>query len=275
MQKSFRSVFISDVHLGTPACQADHLLDFLNTINTRTLYLVGDIIDLEHMKSRAHFTDTHHKIITTIMDMAKNGTEVIYIPGNHDAFFRRLAGQTISGIKIRRNHIHVTADNRRFYVSHGDEFDRIVQISPLALLVGEKAHDSMLWLNGGLNKVRKAMNLPYWSLAGYLKENLGRAQQFIERFEQAALNASRGLDVAGYICGHIHYAAFKRIGNKLYCNDGDWVEHCTALVETFQSDLKLMHWSEQPRWLATEPEAATSWVHQPQGWQSNLEPVRE
>ncbi|MCP5209370.1 MAG: UDP-2,3-diacylglucosamine diphosphatase [Hahellaceae bacterium] len=259
MQRSFRAVFISDVHLGTPACQAQHLLDFLECVSCRTLYLVGDIIDLEHMKSRAHFTDTHHKIISLIMEKARSGTEVIYIPGNHDAFFRQLAGQTISGIKIRKNTLHRTADNRSFHVSHGDEFDHVVQISPLALLVGEKAHDSMLWLNGGVNKLRKAMHLPYWSLAGYIKENLGKAQQFIGRFEQAALQACRSLQVDGYICGHIHYASFNRQSGVLYCNDGDWVEHCTALVETFQGELKLMHWSEQPRWIASEPEEEINW----------------
>ena len=256
MQKSFRAVFISDVHLGTPACQANHLLDFLNSIETKQLYLVGDIVDLEHMKSRAHFPETHRDVLSVVMQMAKEKTEVIYIPGNHDAFFRQMAGQTICGIKISRNTIHTTADQRRFFVSHGDEFDRVVSLSPFTLLVGDKAHGFMLWVNGWINKIRRLMKLPYWSLAGYVKRNLGKAQHFIGRFEQAALRASCGLNVDGYICGHIHFAAFRKEAEKLYCNDGDWVEHCTALVETFQGELNLIHWSEQPRWIASEPENA-------------------
>ncbi|WP_431688720.1 UDP-2,3-diacylglucosamine diphosphatase [Hahella sp. NBU794] len=263
MQDSLRAVFISDAHLGSAACQAEHLLDFLNKIKTDRLYLVGDIIDLLEMRRKAHFPETHRAILSLIMRKAREGMEVIYIPGNHDDFFRQMAGQTFSGVKIRLNCVHRTADGRRFHVSHGDEFDQIVQLSPLALLVGDKAHGLMLKLNSWLNRTRRVFGFPYWSLAGYLKTHLGRAREFIQRYENAALKAARNLEVDGYICGHIHYAAFRRKDGRLYCNDGDWVEHCSALVETHQGQLRLLHWSEQPRWLAVEPDAEPTWIDEP------------
>lgn len=253
MQTTFRSVFISDVHLGTKACQANHLLDFLQQIKTDTLYLVGDIIDLQEMRSRAHFVNTHTRIIEQILSMAESGTKVIYIPGNHDAFFRQFAGQTLSGIKIKLNAKHQTADGRTFYVSHGDEFDQMIKISPLMLAIGDRAHGLMLSVNQWINGARRLLGLPYWSLAGYLKSHINKAKEFIERFETAALKSAKNHHVDGYICGHIHFASFKVKSGILYCNDGDWVEHCTALTENQQGELSLLHWSESPKLLATEP----------------------
>ena len=263
MQTTFRSVFISDVHLGTKACQAVHLLDFLQNIKTDTLYLVGDIIDLQEMRHKAYFVDTHHKIVEQVLAMAKAGTKVIYIPGNHDAFFRKFAGQTLSGIDIRLNARHQTANGRTFYVSHGDEFDQMVKISPLMLAIGDRAHGLMLSLNQWINGLRRLFGLPYWSLAGYLKNHISKAKEFIERFETAALKSAKNQQVDGYICGHIHFASFRMKDDILYCNDGDWVEHCSALTESKAGELSLLHWSEQPKVLATEP-MSENWGYQPQ-----------
>ena len=191
MQTTFRSVFISDVHLGTKACQALHLLDFLKSIKTDKLYLVGDIIDLQEMRHRAYFVESHHQVIEQILAMANSGTKVIYIPGNHDAFFRQFVGQTLSGIDIRLNVRHKTADGRTFHVSHGDEFDQMVKISPLMLVIGDKAHGLMLSLNQWINGIRRLVGLPYWSLAGYLKSHISKAKEFIERFETAALKSAK------------------------------------------------------------------------------------
>lgn len=253
MQTRFRSVFISDVHLGTKACQAVHLLDFLQSIETDTLYLVGDIIDLQAMRHKAYFVDAHHQVVEQVLAMAKSGTKVIYIPGNHDAFFRQFAGQTLSGVDIQLHARHNTADGRCFYVSHGDEFDQMVKISPLMLAIGDKAHGLMLSLNQSINGVRRFLGLPYWSLAGYLKSHIGKAKEFIERFETAALKSAKSHKVDGYICGHIHFASFQMKEGILYCNDGDWVEHCTALTESSSGELSLLHWSENPKHLGTEP----------------------
>ncbi|MEP0072374.1 MAG: UDP-2,3-diacylglucosamine diphosphatase [Marinomonas sp.] len=262
MQTTFRSVFISDVHLGTKACQAIHLLDFLQNIKTDTLYLVGDIIDLQEMRHKAYFVDTHHQVIEQILLMAKTGTKVVYIPGNHDAFFRQFAGQTLSGVEIKLNTRHKTADGRTFHVSHGDEFDQMVKISPLMLAIGDKAHNLMLTLNQWINGVRRFAGKPYWSLAGYVKSHISKAKEFIERFETAAIKSAKNQKVDGYICGHIHFASFQMKEGVLYCNDGDWVEHCTALTESASGELNLMHWSEQPKMLATEPKAE-DWGYEP------------
>ena len=253
MQSRYRSVFISDVHLGTKACQAKHLLDFLQHIETEHLYLVGDIIDLQAMRNKAYFIDTHHAVVEQVLAMAKSGTKVTYIPGNHDAFFRQFAGQTLSDVKIQLHARHQTADGRQFYVSHGDEFDQMVKISPLMLAIGDKAHHLMLSLNQWINGLRRLIGLPYWSLAGYLKSHIGKAKDFIDRFETAALKSAKSHKLDGYICGHIHFASFQLKDQTLYCNDGDWVEHCTALTESASGELSLLHWSENPKVLAIEP----------------------
>ncbi|TPE46875.1 UDP-2,3-diacylglucosamine diphosphatase [Maribrevibacterium harenarium] len=253
MKRTFRSVFISDVHLGTKACQAHHLQDFLQQITTDRIYLVGDIVDLIEMRKKAHFPHEHQRIIETLLHKAASGTEVIYIPGNHDAFFRKFCGQTLSGVRIERQTIHTTADGRRFLVSHGDEFDQLVKISPVMLAIGDQAHGFMLAVNRHINRIRRWLGLPYWSLAGFIKSHIGKAQEFIQRFETAAIKSARSMKLDGYIGGHIHFARFQLQDNTLYCNDGDWVEHCTALVESPSGELSLIHWSEQPRHLATEP----------------------
>lgn len=263
MQTDYRSIFISDVHLGTRSCQASHLLDFLNNTQCQKLYLVGDIIDLQEMAKKAHFTEEHRQIISVIMRKAREGTEVIYIPGNHDAFFRQLVGQSISGIQIKMNDIYTSLDGRRFYVSHGDEFDQMVKISPILLAIGDRAHGVMLRLNNWVNASRKALGLPYWSFANFLKNHINKAKQFIARFEQAALKSAHSHNVDGFICGHIHYAAFRQQDGKLYCNDGDWVEHCSALVENQQGELSLIHWTDKPHVIAKEPIAETDWETKP------------
>lgn len=257
MNTQFRAVFISDVHLGTKACQAEHLLDFLNTITTESLYLVGDIVDLIEMRKRSFFNDTQEQVVKRILKMAQQGTEVIYIPGNHDALFRQFCGQTLSGIALKRQAIHTTADGRRFLVSHGDEFDQMVKVSPIMLAIGDKAHGLMLALNRHINRVRRLFGRPYWSLATYIKQHVSKAQEFITRFESAAIKTARNKKLDGYIGGHIHFARFQRQGDVLYCNDGDWVEHCTALVEYQNGGLQLLHWSEQPCLIASEPSHET------------------
>lgn len=263
MQTRYHAIFISDVHLGTRACQATHLLDFLNKVECQTLYLVGDIIDLQEMKKKAYFTEEHRKIISVIMKKARTGTKVIYIPGNHDAFFRQLVGQRIAGIDIKLNDVYTCADGRRFYVSHGDEFDQIVKVSPILLAIGDRAHGLMLRLNNWVNSSRKLLRLPYWSFAHYLKTHINKAKQFIARFELAALKSAQSHNVDGFICGHIHFASFRRQEGLLYCNDGDWVENCSALVETQQGELSLVHWSEHPYVIAKEPIQETEWEIKP------------
>lgn len=251
----YRSVFISDVHLGSADCQADYLLDFLDNISCDTLYLVGDIVDLIAMQRRVHFPESHQAVVRRFMAIASAGTRVIYVPGNHDDFLRHFCGQTLAGIELKQKAIHTTADGRRFVVCHGDQFDQVVRCSPLMLLVGDRAHGVLLRLNRWFNAWRRLRRKPYWSLAAWVKSRIGKARSFIRRFELAALTAAERGHYDGFICGHIHSAGFLRSQEGLYCNDGDWVEHCTALVEQQDGRLDILHWSEQPGIIATEPSA--------------------
>lgn len=253
--RHYRSVFISDVHLGTADCQAAYLLDFLNQVRCDTLYLVGDIVDLIAMQKRVHLPPEHHAIVHRFIEIAAEGTRVVYVPGNHDDFFRKFCGQTIAGIELRHKVVHTTADGRRFMVCHGDQFDQVVRCSPLMLLVGDRAHGLLLRLNRWFNGLRRLQGKPYWSLAAWVKSRIGRARTFIRRFELAALTVAEKGHYDGFICGHIHSAGFLRSETGLYCNDGDWVEHCTALVEQGDGRLELLHWSEAPSTLAVEPDA--------------------
>ena len=249
----YRSVFISDLHLGSPDCQVDYLLDFLNSVTFERLYLVGDIIDLIAMQRRVFLPESHLAVIRRVLELAGNGVHVVYIPGNHDEFLRAFCDQNIAGIELRHTVRHTMADGRLFHLCHGDEFDQVVRCSPLMLLVGSPLHELLVRVNRWTNYWRRMRGKPYWSLAGYIKQRLGKAKAFIGRFEQAVLMAGAKGPVDGTICGHIHSAGFRLGENRLYCNDGDWVEHCTALVEDFAGRLSLMHWSEQPHIVAHEP----------------------
>ena len=254
----YRSVFISDLHLGSPDCQAGHLLDFLGSVTFERLYLVGDVIDLIAMQRRVFLPESHLAVIRKVLELASNGIHVVYIPGNHDEFLRSFSGQSIAGVELRETARHITADGRLFHLCHGDEFDQVVRCSPLMLLVGSPLHEFLVRLNRWTNHWRRMRGKPYWSLAGYIKRRLGKARAFIERFEQAVLTAGAKGPVDGTICGHIHAAGFRLGADRLYCNDGDWVEHCTALVENFAGRLSLIHWSEYPHIVAHEPSRDTT-----------------
>lgn len=248
----YRTLFISDIHLGTPDCQAALLSGLLRRVRPRRLYLVGDVVDLIAMRKRAVLPLVQQQLVARILRLARGGCEVIYIPGNHDAAFRRLCGLHIHNVRIERRMIHETADGRRMLVSHGDEFDTHVRIAPWLLTLGDGMHQFVLRLNRWCNGIRRALGLPYWSLASALKRRVGTAQRYIAQFEQAAIHqaAREGLD--GYIGGHIHKAGFSTRDGVLYCNDGDWVEHCTALVETAKGQLRLIDW--QGAVIGIEPE---------------------
>lgn len=262
--KTVRSVFISDVHLGTADCQAQYLLDFLRSHQMQFLYLVGDIVDLLYMRKRVHFTTQHEDVVNQILRLARQGTKVLYIPGNHDAKFRRFCGQSFAGIELRRHAVHQCADGRRFFVSHGDEFDSAMHAGVFWNLVGDFSHSLLLRMNTLVNGVRRLLKLPYWSLAGYIKTRIGRAAEFIRRFEWIAAHKARELQFDGYICGHIHLSGMRRINGVLYCNDGDWVEHCTALVEDNSGQLSLVHWADRKEVLMREQELTEDWESVPQ-----------
>ena len=239
-----RSVFISDIHLGFKGCRAEFLLDFLRRVECEQIYLVGDIIDLWSLQRTFYWPQAHNDVIRTILGKAKHGTRVVYVPGNHDRAFRDHDGLTLGNVEIRLEAIHETADGRRFLVLHGDEFDSIVRASPLLESVGNHAYAAALRLNRYVNAVRQRLGYPYWSLAAFLKHKVKNAVKYIANFERALAVEARRRGVDGVICGHIHRAEITEIDGILYCNDGDWVESCTTLVEDFAGRLSLLRWTE-------------------------------
>jgi|TARA_R110001583_G_scaffold32107_3_gene109881 UDP-2,3-diacylglucosamine pyrophosphatase LpxH len=240
----YRTVWISDVHLGTRGCQAELLVDFLNEVTADTYYLVGDIIDGWRLKKSWYWPESHHAVITNIMEKAKNGTKVIFVPGNHDEFAREFVDMTFGHVDVRMNDIHTTADGKRLLVIHGDEFDGVVKYARWLAYLGDTAYNLAIMLNRYFNAARRKLGYGYWSLSAYLKNRVKNAVQFICNFETAVAHAAAKRKVDGVVCGHIHHAEKRMIGKVLYCNDGDWVESCTALVEHKNGELELLHWAD-------------------------------
>lgn len=242
----FRSLWISDIHLGFKECKAEFLLEFLQQSECEQLYLVGDLIDFWSLRKGGRWPSAHSEVLKAIVAKARAGVRVWYVPGNHDDVVRDYLGLWVGGIEIAPEVIHVTADGRRFWITHGDECDNAVRCGgPLLNWLGDWAYDLLLFLNRWYNRWRRHWNHPYWSLANFLKQRIGRATAYIARFENAAAHeaARRGLD--GVICGHIHHAELRDIQGVMYCNDGDWVESCTALVERFDGSLEILRWTHQ------------------------------
>lgn len=238
-----RTIFISDVHLGMRGCKAELLLDFLQTNSCHTLYLVGDIVDGWALKRRWFWPEAHTRVVSEILRKVDEGTHVIFVPGNHDEFARGFCGRNYSGIDVVREAIHETADGKRFLVIHGDQFDGVIEFAKWLAHLGAWAYDRALQLNEMLHSVRRAIGLPYWSLSNYLKHTVKNAVEYVCRFEEAVARAAESRALDGVVCGHIHQAAMRRIGNVLYLNDGDWVESCTALVEDARGHLEIVRWA--------------------------------
>jgi UDP-2,3-diacylglucosamine pyrophosphatase LpxH len=240
----YRSVFISDVHLGFRGCQASQVLDFLQSTESKYLYLVGDIVDLWAMKNGIYWPETHNQVVREVLDKARRGTEVIYTPGNHDALFRTHLDAHFGNLAVRDEVIHTTADGRRFLVMHGDAYDTVVQNGQWLAKIGSRAYDHLLALNGIISRIRRLLGLRYWSLAGYLKYKVKNAVRYIGHFEVAVAKDAARREVDGMICGHIHHAEMREIAGIAYCNCGDWVESCTALVEHHDGRLELLRWAD-------------------------------
>ncbi|QTD56780.1 UDP-2,3-diacylglucosamine diphosphatase [Parasphingorhabdus cellanae] len=241
----YRTIWISDIHLGTRGCNAEMLIDFLDHVDSDTLYLVGDIIDGWRLKKKFYWPDGHNDIIWRILKRAKRDTRIVYIPGNHDEMFRQFTGLNFGGVEIRRSAIHETADGRRLLVLHGDEFDAVMLAHRWLAFVGDAAYTTLMRLNWVVNKVRGRMGLPYWSLSKIAKHKVKNAVEFIGRFEELVAKAAGNRGVDGVVCGHIHTAEMREIKGIEYYNDGDWVEGCTALVECDDGTMEILHWADE------------------------------
>ncbi len=248
--RRYRTVFISDAHLGTKSCRSDFLADFLEQIDCDKLFLVGDIIDGWRLRKNWYWDANHDRVVRAILRHAKRGTQVVYIPGNHDEMFRAWLPSAqdahqleVAGIEVRRETTHETALGLRLLVLHGDEFDGVMRYAKFLARLGDSAYSAALTVNQWFNAMRRVMGYEYWSLSQWLKRQVKGAVKAIDRFETtlAADAAKRGFD--GIVCGHIHHAEMRMVDGVLYCNTGDWVESCTALVEKMDGQLELLEWA--------------------------------
>ena len=248
-RRKFRTIWISDVHLGTKGCNAELLIDFLDHTDSETMYLVGDIIDGWRLKKKFYWPAEHNDIFWRILKRARRGTRIVYIPGNHDEMFRQFTGLNFGGVEIRRGAFHDTADGRRLMVLHGDEFDAVMLAHRWLAFVGDTLYHVMMGLNHWVNKARRALGLPYWSLSKVAKHKVKNAVEFIGRYEEVVAKAAAERGVDGVVCGHIHTAEFREfeaLGRRVeYWNDGDWVEGCNALVEHFDGRMEILNWPDE------------------------------
>ena len=246
-KRKYRTVWISDVHLGTRGCNATLLVDFLRSIECETLYLVGDIVDGWRLRKGWYWPDEHNEVIRRVLKMAHRGTRVIFVAGNHDEMLRDYAGLTFGGVELVLEAIHETADNRKLLVTHGDSFDGVVLYARWLAFLGDQAYGLLLRANIFVNAVRRRFKLPYWSLSAHLKRKVKNAVEYVCNYEEALAREAmdRGLD--GIVCGHIHSAEIRQIGAITYYNDGDWVESCTALTEDFRGQMAIVDWAAETR----------------------------
>ena len=245
LRPEYRSVFISDVHLGTRGCRSEFLADFLRRVSCHHMFLVGDIIDGWRLRKSWYWDASHDEVLRLILRHARGGAEVTYIPGNHDEMFRAWLpmGLEFGGIRLRKDAVHVTAGGKRLLVMHGDEFDSVVRYAKFLAVLGDWAYTTALILNRWFNAGRRRLGYPYWSLSAWLKRQVKEAVKAIDRFESALANEARRRGYDGVVCGHIHHAEMREVNGILYINDGDWVESCTALVEHHDGRLELVDWA--------------------------------
>tara|TARA_R110000744_G_scaffold233655_1_gene351605 strand:+ start:547 stop:1443 length:897 start_codon:yes stop_codon:yes gene_type:complete len=267
-RREFRTIWISDVHLGTRGCNHELLIDFLDHTDSETMYLVGDIIDGWRLKKKVYWPPEHNDIVWRILKRAKRGTRIVYIPGNHDEMVRPFSGMNLGGVEIMRAAFHDTADGRRLMVLHGDEFDTIMLAHRWLAFIGDALYHVMMKLNNWVAGARKRLGLPYWSISKAAKHKVKNAVEFISKYEEVVARAAAERGVDGVVCGHIHTAEFRTFdhdGKQIeYWNDGDWVEGCNALVEHFDGTMEILHWpdeiarreAEQPAAAPSVPEAA-------------------
>lgn len=244
LHRQFRTIFLSDIHLGTKGCKADFLLEFLRLHDAETLFLVGDILDGWRLKKAWHWPQAHNDVVQKLLRKARKGSKIIYTPGNHDEFLRNYLGLHFGGVEVAERKIHETADGRRLLVIHGDQFDVVVRHARWLAYFGDWAYVSALWINTWVNKIRRFLGFPYWSLSAWAKFKVKNAVNFIGAFEEALCNEAKRLEVDGVICGHIHHAAMHTEFGIEYINTGDWVESCTAIVEHHDGRMEVIHWAD-------------------------------
>lgn len=241
----YRSIWISDVHLGTRGSKADLLCEFLKYNTADNLYLVGDIIDGWQMKKRAYFPQAHINVIRRVLTRSKRGTNVVYVTGNHDEFLRRYSGMSFGNIHLVDEYVHETPAGKKLWVIHGDAFDGVVCNQKWLAIVGDWAYENLLRLNIVLNHIRRMLGKDYWSLSAYLKYKVKKAVAFIDDFENTLAKECKKRGYQGIVCGHIHHPDIYEVDGVTYGNSGDWVESCSALVEHYDGRLEVIRWLDR------------------------------
>ena len=259
----YRAVFISDLHLGTPGCQAEALLDFLKSHTSDTLYLVGDIVDGWQLRRKWYWPQAHNDVVQKLLRRVRKGSRVVYIPGNHDEFARDFVEHHFGGIEVLEEASHTLLDGRKLWLIHGDYFDAVVQYAKWLAYVGDSLYELTLRLNRHFNRLRAKLGMRYWSLSAYLKGKVKKALNFVTDFENAVANEALKRGYQGVVCGHIHRAEIRMINGVLYCNDGDWVESRSALVEHMDGHLELIFWDQELDFTPTKIRPAEK-VHLPE-----------
>jgi UDP-2,3-diacylglucosamine pyrophosphatase LpxH len=248
MTTTYRTIAISDVHLGTRDCKADQLNNFLKNNSCNTLYLIGDIIDAWRIQqNKWRWKQSHTNVVRRILGHAKRGTRVVYIAGNHDEFLRPMIpyGIGFGMVEIVNQVEHIGVDGKHYLVTHGDLFDGITRLAPWLAFLGDKAYDVILRVNSKFNWIRRRMGFGYWSLSKYLKGRVKKAVDFVFQFEKNLVTYCKKRGFDGIICGHIHNPEIKIIDNIIYMNDGDWVENCSALVEHHDGRWEIVFWTRE------------------------------
>ncbi len=256
MKQHHRTVWLSDIHLGCKDCKAELLLDFLEHNTMDTLYLVGDIVDFWALKRQFLWPESHNRLLHALYQKSLDGTHVVYLPGNHDEIIKPYANMLFGNIEIKKRLVHTTAQGKKLLVVHGDDFDGEVCLAKWQAWLGDKLYDFLLWLNRNLDYYRRMRGYHYWSLAAYIKKRFKKANEAIARYRAATLREAAKHDLDGVVCGHIHHPEIVEIDGLTYCNDGDWIESCSALTETANGELELMYWTVMQPKLSIVPLAS-------------------
>lgn len=243
--RKFRALFLSDIHLGTKGAQVDALLEFLKHHDAETIYLVGDIVDGWRLRQAWYWPQSHNDVVQKLLRKARKGAKIIYVPGNHDEFFRGFYGTHFGGIEVRETALHVAADGKRYLVIHGDAFDMVVRHAKWLAFVGDWAYVLAMAVSSRVNAVRRRLGFTYWSLSAWAKQKVKHAVNFIGKYEETLIAEAARHGVDGVICGHIHCAAQRELDGVTYVNTGDWVESCTAAVEHFDGRIEIIDWTAQ------------------------------
>jgi UDP-2,3-diacylglucosamine pyrophosphatase LpxH len=253
--RKVRSLFLSDIHLGSRACRADELLEFLKEYEPSNIFLLGDIVDFWAMSRSLYWPSQHNTVVQKILKKARHHVRVYLIPGNHDEALREYIGSSFGDIEVMRDYVYTAGDGRRYALLHGDEYDQVTHYHRWVSVMGDVSYTVLVHVNRLLSLVRRKLGISgHWSLADYAKRNVLRAVSFISDFEASVVHNVRKRGLDGVICGHIHTPVIKRIDGLTYINCGDWVDSCTAIVEHHDGRMELVRWT-QPAAPAVVPRA--------------------